>query len=450
MNFVSTILFDFFVILFLIIWSGFYSAAEIAIISVRKSRLQELAEQNNKKAKIIQDLLENHDDFFAIVQIGMTVLPSLASALAGVIAVTHIKPLFEIANIPWISSYAESISFFIVVAIISYLIIIIGELVPKSLGAMYPETLSLFFAKFILWQLKFLHHIIKFLSTSTSLIVKPLSKNRPTQNNDISEDEFKLMLEEGTKSGVIDKTEHDLISSIFQFTDTTAKEVMIPRTRVVAINGEASQEDILKILLEEGYSRLPVYRETIDNIVGIIYAKDLISLLENKNLIILEDILRPAYFVPDTKKISQIMKDFQTKKNHMAIVLDEFGGFEGIVTMEDILEEIVGEINDEYDEETKPFEISPTGGLAVDGMLNVSDFNEKFDSFEIPEDEDYDTVGGFVIKCAGRIPEINERIIYQDTIFTILKKDERRISLIKIEKSLTEPTEPTEQIDTLS
>jgi CBS domain containing-hemolysin-like protein len=207
---------------------------------------------------------------------------------------------------------------------------------------------------------------------------------------------------------------------------------------VVAIDGEDSSEDIIKIVLEEGYSRLPVYRETIDNIVGIIYAKDLISLLENKNLIILEDILRPAYFVPDTKKISQIMKDFQTKKNHMAIVLDEFGGFEGSVTMEDILEEIVGEINDEYDEETKPFEISPTGGLVVDGMLNVSDYNEKFDGFEIPEDEDYDTVGGFVIKCAGRIPEINERIVYQDKIFTILKKDERRISRIKIEKSVTE------------
>ena len=440
MNFQSVLL-EFFVILFLIVWSGLYSAAEIAIISIRKSRLQELADQNNKKAKIVHDLLENHDDFFAIVQIGMTVLPSLASALAGTIALKHIKPLFEMTNISWISSYAETISVFIVVVIVSYLTIIIGELVPKSLGALYPETLSLFFAKFILWQLKVLNPIIKFLSASTSLIVKPLSKNRPTLHKDISEDEFKLMLEEGTKSGVIDKTEHDLISSIFQFTDTTAKEVMIPRTRVVAINGEDSQEDIIKIVLEEGYSRLPVYRETIDNIVGVIYAKDFISLLENKHLITLEDILRPAYFVPDTKKISQIMKDFQTKKNHLAIVLDEFGGFEGIVTMEDILEEIVGEIHDEYDEETKPFEISPTGGLVVDGMLNVSDFNEKFDKFTIPEDEDYDTVGGFVIKCAGRIPEINEGIVYQDKIFTILKKDERRISLIKIEKSFTEQTD---------
>jgi putative hemolysin len=442
MNLFQSIWFDFLVIPVLIVWSGLYAAAEIAIISVRKSRLQELVDQDNKKAKIVQDLVTNHDDFFAIVQIGMTVLPSLASALSGIIAVTHLKPLIEMMNIGWLHPYAESIAVIVIVIVISYLTLIIGELVPKSLGLRYSEKLALAFAGFILWQLKVLHPIIKFLSASTNIFIKPLGKNQNNHNNrEISEDEFKLLLEEGTKTGVIDKTEHDLIKSIFEFTDTTAKEVMIPRTRIVALNIEDSREEILKIVLEEGYSRLPVYKETIDNIVGIVYAKDLLSLLENKNLIILEDIIRPAYFVPDTKKISQIMKDFQSKKNQIAIVLDEFGGFEGIVTMEDILEEIVGEIHDEYDEETKPFEISSSGALIVDGMLNVSDFNEKFGSYEFPEDEDYDTVGGFVIKCAGRIPDINEKINYENITFTILKKDERRISLIKVEKILPEQKE---------
>jgi putative hemolysin len=441
MSLFQSIWFDFLVIPILIIWSGLYAAAEIAIISVRKSRLQELVDQDNKKAKLIQDLLKNHDDFFAIVQIGMTVLPSLASALSGIIAVTHLKPLIEMINIGWLHPYSETIAVIIVVAIISYLTLIIGELVPKSLGLRYSETLALAFANFIVFQLKLLLPIIKFLSASTNLFMKPVDKNQNGTNRNISEDEFKLLLEEGTKTGVIDKTEHDLIKSIFEFTDTTAKEVMIPRTRVVALDIEDSREEILKIVLEEGYSRLPVYKETIDNIIGIVYAKDLISLLENRHLIILEDIIRPAYFVPDTKKISQIMKDFQSKKNQIALVLDEFGGFEGIVSMEDILEEIVGEIHDEYDEETKLFEISPTGALVVDSMLNVSDFNEKFRSYELPEDEDYDTVGGFVIKCAGRIPDINEKIIYKNLTFTILKKDERRISLIKLEKALPEQNE---------
>lgn len=438
MGLFQSIWFDILVIPILVIWSGLYAAAEIAIISVRRSRLQELVEQDNKKAKLVQDLLKNHDDFFAIVQIGMTVLPSLASALAGIIAVTHLKPVIEALNVPWLTPYSETISVITVVAIISYLTLIIGELVPKSLGLRYAEGLALAFSSFILFQLKLLLPIIKFLSASTNLFIKPIDKNQNGTDRKISEDEFKLLLEEGTKTGVIDKTEHDLIKSIFEFTDTTAKEVMIPRTQVVALDIEDTREEILKIVLEEGYSRLPVYKETIDNISGIIYAKDLISLLENKNLIVLEDIIRPAYFVPDTKKISQIMKDFQSKKIQIAIVLDEFGGFEGIVSMEDILEEIVGEIHDEYDEETKPFEISATGALVVDGMLNVSDFNEKFRSYKLPEDEDYDTVGGFVIKCAGRIPEINEKILYEELTFTILKKDERRISLIKIEKALPE------------
>ena len=318
MSVFQSIWFDFIVIPILIVWSGLYAAAEIAIISVRKSRLQELVEQDNKKAKIVQDLLKNHDDFFAIVQIGMTVLPSLASALSGIIAITHIKPLIEMMNLNWLHPYAESLAVFIVVAVISYLTLIIGELVPKSLGLRYSEKLALSFASFVLLQLKVLHPIIKFLSASTNLFIKPLGKSQETNNKDISEDEFKLLLEEGTKTGVIDKTEHDLIKSIFEFTDTTAKEVMIPRTRVIALNIEDSREDIIKIVLEEGYSRLPVYKETIDNIVGIVYAKDLISLLENKNLIVLEDIIRPAYFVPDTKKISQIMRDFQQKKNHQA------------------------------------------------------------------------------------------------------------------------------------
>ena len=441
MSVFQSIWFDFLVIPVLIVWSGLYAAAEIAIISVRKSRLQELVDQDNKKAKLVQDLLKNHDDFFAIVQIGMTVLPSLASALSGIIAVTHLKPLLEMLNIGLLHPYAETIAIIIVVIIISYLTLIIGELVPKSLGLRYSEGIALAFANFILLQLKVLHPIIKFLSASTNIFIKPLGKNQNNNNKNLSEDEFKLLLEEGTKTGVIDKTEHDLIKSIFEFTDTTAKEVMIPRTRIVALNIEDSREDILKIVLEEGYSRLPVYKETIDNIVGIVYAKDLLSLLENKNLIILEDIIRPAYFVPDTKKISQIMKDFQSKKNQIAIVLDEFGGFEGIVTMEDILEEIVGEIHDEYDEETKQFEISSTGALVVDGMLNVSDFNEKFGSYELPEHEDYDTVGGFVIKCAGKIPDVNEKINYENVTFTILKKDERRISLIKVEKILPEQNE---------
>jgi putative hemolysin len=429
---------DIIVIPILLVWSGFYAAAEIAIISIRKSRIQELVEQEVKKAGFVQELRERTDDFFAIVQIGMTVLPSLASALSGIIAISHVKPLFESFGVAWISSYSESISVILVVILISYLTLIIGELVPKSLGLKYAENFALFSAKLIIFQLKVLNPIIRFLSASTNFFIKPFKKDVEPAESSISEDELKLILEEGSRTGAIDKTEHDLIKSIFEFTDTNASEVMIPRTDVIALDVEDKKEVIIKKVMEEAYSRMPVYKDTIDNIIGIVYAKDMISLLENRNLIVIQDIIRPAYFVPDTKKISQIMRDFQAKKIQMAIVVDEFGGFEGIVTMEDILEEIVGEIHDEYDEDVSQFEITSTGALKVKAIMHVSDFNEKFSSYKIPEGEDYDTIGGFVIKCAGRLPEVNEKIIYENIHFTVLKKVGRRLSLLKIEKKLSE------------
>jgi putative hemolysin len=438
MSIFDSLWFDVIVIPLLIIWSGIYAAAEIALISIRKSRIQELIDQDNRKAKLAQKLLSDPDDFFAIVQIGMTVLPSLASALSGIIAIKHIKPLIDLINISWIQYYSETISVILVVSLISYLTLIIGELVPKSLGLRFAETLALSLSGFIAFQLKLLHPLIQFLSASTNLCMKPFRKRGERVDTSISEDEFKLLLEEGTRTGVIDKTEHELIKSIFEFTDTTAKEVMIPRTDVIALNVEDSREEIIKIVLEEGYSRMPVYRETIDNIIGIVYAKDLIGLLENQNLIVIQDVIRPAYFVPDSKKISQIMQDFQAKKIQIGIVINEFGGFEGIVTMEDILEEIVGEIHDEYDEEIKQFEITSSGALIVKAMMNVSDFNEKFTTYHIPEDEDYDTIAGYVIKITGKIPEVNEKIKHNDLQMTVLKKIDRRLSLIKIEKLFDE------------
>jgi CBS domain containing-hemolysin-like protein len=249
----------------------------------------------------------------------------------------------------------------------------------------------------------------------------------------ISAEEFKLMLEEGTRSGVIDKTEHELIESIFEFSDTTAKEVMIPRPDVVALGLNTPRERLVKIVLEEGYSRMPVYRETIDNIIGIVYTKDLLGLLEYRDLIILEDIIRPALFVPETKRISQLMRELQQKKQHMAVVIDEFGGTEGIVTMEDILEEIVGEIHDEYDEELKDVEASADGSFLVNARISIKNFNERFGT-SVPEADEYETLSGFLNKLAGRIPDLNEELKTEALSFTVVKKSQRRIRQTRVRK----------------
>jgi putative hemolysin len=219
--------------------------------------------------------------------------------------------------------------------------------------------------------------------------------------------------------------------------------VMVPRTEMLAIDIDTPRDRILRIVTEEGYSRVPIYKGSLDNIIGVVYTKDLITLLENRDLIILQDILRPPYFVPDAIKISKLMRDLQQKKIHMAIVVDEFGGTQGIITMEDILEEIVGEIHDEYDEVLKDVEQSADGSALVNGRIAIEVFNEKFEG-GIPEDPEYETLNGFLAKHTGRLPEVQEEIRYGNLQFTVLKKSNRRIRLVKVRKVSPPPEEPEE------
>jgi putative hemolysin len=250
----------------------------------------------------------------------------------------------------------------------------------------------------------------------------------------LSEDELKQVLEASTISGTIDKTEHELIKSILEFTDTTVKEIMVPRPDVVALDISMPREVLVRKVIDEGYSRLPVYRDNIDNIIGIIYSKDLLSLLEHRDLILLQDIMRPVFFVPESKKISQLLREFQQKKAHLAIVTDENGGTEGIITMEDIMEEIVGEIHDEYDEVSKTVEQSRDGSTIVDARLSVSDFNGQF-AAQLPEAPEYETLAGFIQKVSGRLPEIGETIPFKEFQFSILSKSARRIRQVRVARS---------------
>jgi putative hemolysin len=431
---------DILVIIVFILLSAFFAAAEIAVISIRRTRIQELIEQKNKRAVAVKELLSDPDKFFAIVQIGMTVFPAAASALSGVLAVKYLKPALE--GIPLLAKSAESVAVTIVIILVSYFTLVVGELAPKSLGLRYAEAIALLSGRILKGLLKISSLLISLLSGSTNIALRPFKDRTSFIEPRISEEEFKLMLDEGTKSGVIDKVEHELIDRIFEFTDTRAKEVMIPRTDVVAIDIKTPHEQIIKIVTEEGYSRVPVYVDTIDHIVGIIYTKDLITLLENRDLIVLQDIIRAAYFVPDSKKISQLMREFQQKKIHLAIVVDEFGGTQGIITMEDILEEIVGEIHDEYDEVLKEVETSADGAFLVNARLPITQFNARF-GCDIPEDFDYETVGGFLYKLTGRIPDLNETIQHKNLTFTVVTKSERRMRQIKVRKAAVSTSGPT-------
>ena len=247
----------------------------------------------------------------------------------------------------------------------------------------------------------------------------------------LSEEDLKQVLEASTISGAIDKSEHELIKSILEFNDTMVREIMVPRPDIVALDIAMPRELLVRKVIDEGYSRLPVYRDTIDNIIGIIYSKDLLSLLEHRDLILIQDIIRPVYFVPESKKISQLLREFQQKKAHLAVVTDENGGTEGIVTMEDIVEEIVGEIHDEYDEVGKTIEPAKDGSITVDARSSVSDLNKQF-SLTLPEAPEYETLAGLIQKVLGRLPEIGDTIHFQDMQLTVLSKTARRIRLVRL------------------
>jgi len=251
----------------------------------------------------------------------------------------------------------------------------------------------------------------------------------------LSEDELKQVIDASSLGGTIDKTEHELIKSVLQFSDITAKEIMVPRLDIVALDISMPRDVLVRKVIEEGYSRLPVYRGTIDHIIGVIYSKDLLSLLEHRSLIILQDIVRPAHFIPESKKISLLLREFQHNKVHIGIVVDEYGGTEGIVTMEDIVEEIVGDILDEYDETRKSVEQASDGSVIVDAALSIADFNVQFRA-KLPEAPDYETLAGYLQKITGKLPEVNEEIKTENFVFTILTKSARRIRQVKVSPSI--------------
>ncbi len=420
-------------ILLLVLLIGYFSACEVAILATRKSRMQELADSGDRKAAAVLGFQNNPEGFLATIHVGFVFSLILASGLAGMIGFQHLSPALAANEIPWVRSGSVYISLGVIVLSTGFLVVVFGQLVPKSLALRYSTLVALRMApsmRFFAVVFRFPARVLVFASN----LVLGLFKDRTTfSESRMSEEEFKLMLEEGTKAGVIDKTEHELIESIFEFTDTTAKEVMIPRPDVVALDVDTKPETIVKIVLEEGYSRLPVYKGTIDNILGIVYTKDLLGMIEYRNLILLHDVIRPAYFVPETKRISQLMRELQQQRSHMAVVIDEFGGTEGIITMEDILEEIVGEIHDEYDEVLKDIEQTADGSFIVNARTSIRHFNERFRT-QLPEADEYETVSGFLNKVAGRIPELNEEILHEGMTFSIVKKSLRRIRLVRVRK----------------
>ncbi len=423
--------FDIFIIILFILINGVFSASELATVTIRRSRIKQLIEEGRSSARILNELRSNPQRFLSTIQIGITFAGVLASAIGGAIAIVYIKPVIERIPVPFISQLGETISVTIVVIIITYFTIIFGELVPKSIALSNPEATGLFTASFVNWFSKLSSFFVKILTMSTNLILRPFGKKVFTEKGFITEEEIRLLLEEGSEQGIIEPEEKELIKSVFEFTDTSVKEVMVPALQMVAISLSMSLETVKDIISDEKFSRYPVIGRDINDVRGILYAKDFYNLLISEGSPDIRKIIKPPYFVPETMKVSILLREMQKKRIHMAIVIDEYGIVSGLVTLEDLIEEIVGEIRDEYDIESPVIQLGD-GSYLIDASISIDDLREDY-GIELPESPEYETLGGFILTKLQKIPATGDTVDLDNGKLKIVEMVGQRISKVKLE-----------------
>ncbi|HSB51344.1 MAG TPA: hemolysin family protein [Dissulfurispiraceae bacterium] len=416
--------------LFIII-NGFFAASEIAVVTLRRSRIRQLVEEESRNAKTLSRLREQPDRFLATIQVGVTLAGALASAIGGAAAVKAVKPLVETIPVPLIAAYSDAVAIGIVVAVITYFSLIFGELVPKSIALSNPESIGLFVAPIVDRFAKLATIVVAILTASTNLLLKPFGKRAFTLRSYISEEEVKLLIEEGGEQGVFEAAEKQLIHSVFEFTDTSVKEVMIPTTQMVTVGINMTKDEVNAIISEEKFSRYPVIGKDINDVRGILYAKDFYNILSATGKVDVRRIIKPPIFIPETMKISILLREMQKKRVHLAIVIDEYGGVSGLVTLEDLIEEIVGEIRDEYDVESPVITLAD-GSMIIDASISVRDLKEDY-NVAMPESPEYETLGGFILTHLQRIPTTGDTIEIEDKRVRVIEMVGQRIAKVKLE-----------------
>ena len=418
------------ILLILILLNAYFAASEIAFISLNDTKIEKQAKEGNKKAKQIEKMLKNPSKFLATIQIGITLAGFLSSAFASDTFANILAPtlnnIFPIISI----EVFKKISIILITIILSFFTLVFGELVPKRLAMKYYEKIAYSTIGVIRVIAIITAPFVKILTIVTNFISKIFGISE-SEEEIVTEEEIKMMIDEGEEKGTIEEDEKEMIHNIFEFNDITVSEVMTHRIDVYAVDINSNIEDILKELGEYKYSRIPVYEEEIDDIKGILFIKDLIKYVNSKKSIKIKNIMREAYFVSENKPINELFKDLQKNKKQMAIVIDEYGGPAGVVTMEDLLEEIVGNIFDEYDEIEKEYEKIDDNTFLLSGSISINEL-KKILKIEIPEG-DYDTLSGYLLEKLGRVPEDNEKptIETKQVVYKIEEYEEKRILWVK-------------------
>lgn len=417
------------VVFVLILINGFFSMAEIALISVRRSAMQTRAEAGSRGARTVLELTENPTRLLATIQVAITLVGTFASATAAVTLATPIQRVLEGLGITWVSTAAAGLALFLVTLAISYFTLVLGELVPKRLGLSRAERVAEAVSRPIAFFAMLFSPVVWLLTGSTSVVTKLIGAGSDVSQQGVSEEEIKLLV---TEQGSLLAEEKQMITQIFDIGDTVAREIMVPRVDVSFVEDTFTVNDAVDILHARGYSRAPVFHDSHDTVVGVVFLKDLVGpVREGKLDHPVTDFLRTPVFTPETKQVLQLLDEMQTSHNQMAVVVDEYGGTAGIVTIEDIIEEVVGEIADEFDRDKQSVVKLSDSAWTVEGSLPVEDAIEM--GFPVAEAEGFDTLAGWLLEQLGHIPHAGERVERGGYTFVAQNVRRRRIARILVE-----------------
>lgn len=431
---------DLFITLLLILINGFFVAAEFALVKVRGSQLDTKAQKGSRRAALAKSLIEQLDAYLSATQLGIT-LASLALGAVGEETISHIvESVFTKFGYPLSEGAKHSISLPIALTLLTFFHVTVGEQIPKMIGIKYCLQATLFIA----WPMRIFYFIcapfIWFLNKTSNLVLKIMGVKRSNEEGIHSEEELRLILTESEEGGAIKPSENELIQNVFDFDDRIVKQVMVPENRILALDVEMGRNEITRRVIEEGFSRMPIYLGDIDNIIGIVHSKDLLRALIDNKFKSLKEIMRPVHFIPESMKINELLRDFQKHHYQMAIVTNEFGSTAGLVTMEDIIEELVGEIQDEHDEEVPNVDKKSDTEYIVNAQAAIIDVNQAL-PIALPENPTYETISGYINYIFGRIPAVNDKRQLDGYEITILKRTKRNVESVRfkvLEKSEAE------------
>ncbi len=413
------------IVIFLVLLSlsAFFSSAETAFFSLSRASRNRLKEKNIKRANRALTLLADPKNLLITILVGNTIVNVAAAAIAALMAVKLSRDL----------NFSENLAILIEVVVVTFILLTFGEITPKIFAVKNATWLVELFSFPIYFLSKLFYPIIKILAQFPMLISKIIASR--ADRHYLSKDELKSLIEVSEQKGTLIQEEREMIDSIFEFGKTSVKEIMIPRIDMVCVDKKISFKDLVDTIEKKGHTRIPVYDESIDNILGILHAKELLSSLSvNEEMLNLEPLVRTALFIPESKMIDELLKDFQKEKKHMAIVVDEYGGTSGLITLEDVIEEIVGEIQDEYDIEKQLYHVLEDGTIIVDAKIDLDELNDQL-KLNLPYDPNYESLGGFILNLTGSLPDPEEEILYENYKFIIEKVEKNRIIKVRIKKT---------------